>query len=84
MPMIIETAVAMLACARLGIVHSVVFGGFAAKELSSRILDCKPKCIISSSCGLMPHKIVEYPNMIREAKKIVNDEKMLTIYVNRK
>lgn len=70
MPMIIETAVAMLACARIGIIHSVVFGGFSAKELASRIMDCKPKVIISSTCGLEPHKVVKYPDMIRSAIKM--------------
>ncbi len=82
--MIIETAIVILSCARLGIVHSVVFGGFAAQELSSRIKDCNPKCIISASCGLEPHKIIKYPKMIREAKQLVNQPEMLTIYVNRK
>jgi propionyl-CoA synthetase len=51
MPMIPEAAMAMLACARLGAVHSVVFGGFAAKELASRIDDCQPKLIMAASCG---------------------------------
>jgi propionyl-CoA synthetase len=52
MPMVPEAVVAMLACARIGAVHSVVFGGFAAKELASRIEDAKPKLIFSASCGL--------------------------------
>lgn len=67
MPMIIETAIAMLACARLGVTHSVIFGGFSPKELASRIKDCQPKLIISASCGLEPHKIIEYPVYVREA-----------------
>lgn len=52
MPMIPEAAIAMLACARLGAVHSVVFGGFAAAEFAARIADAKPKAIVSASCGL--------------------------------
>jgi propionyl-CoA synthetase len=52
MPMIAEAAMAMLACARIGAVHSVVFGGFAAKELATRINDAKPKVIVSASCGI--------------------------------
>ena len=51
MPMVPEAALAMLACARIGAVHSVVFGGFAAKELATRIDDAKPKVILSASCG---------------------------------
>ena len=50
----------MLGCARLGIVHSVVFGGFAAKELSSRIVDSGCKLIIGASCGIEPHKRIDY------------------------
>ena len=82
--MIIETAVSMLACARIGVIHSVVFGGFSSKELSNRIKDCKPKAIISASCGIEPHKIINYPEMIRESKKIIKNENLLTIYYNRK
>ncbi|HUE10259.1 MAG TPA: AMP-binding protein, partial [Steroidobacteraceae bacterium] len=54
MPMVPEAVVAMLACARIGAVHSVVFGGFAAKELATRIEDARPKLIFSASCGLEP------------------------------
>src|SRR6202790_5898751 len=57
MPMVAEAVVAMLACARIGAVHSVVFGGFAAKELATRIEDAKPKLIFSASCGLEPGRI---------------------------
>ena len=57
MPMVPEAVVAMLACARIGAVHSVVFGGFAAKELATRIEDAKPKLIFSASCGLEPGRI---------------------------
>ena len=58
MPMVPEAVTAMLACARLGAVHSVVFGGFAAHELASRIEDAKPKVIVSASCGLEPGRLV--------------------------
>ena len=64
MPMVPEAVMAMLACARLGAVHSVVFGGFAAKELSSRIDDCAPKLILTASCGIEPTRIVEYKPLI--------------------
>jgi len=58
MPMVAEAAIAMLACARIGAVHSVVFGGFASHELATRIDDAKPKLIISASCGLEPGRVV--------------------------
>jgi propionyl-CoA synthetase len=67
MPMIPQTLMAMLACARIGAVHSVVFGGFAAKELATRIKDSKPKVIISASCGIEPNRIVEYKPLLDEA-----------------
>jgi propionyl-CoA synthetase len=60
MPMVPEAAFTMLACARLGAIHSMVFGGFAAPELSARINDAKPKVIVASSCGLEPGRVVEY------------------------
>ena len=64
MPMVAEAAFAMLACARLGAIHSVVFGGFAAKELATRIDDCAPKAIIAASCGLEPGRIVAYKPLL--------------------
>ena len=67
MPMVPETVVAMLACARIGAVHSVVFGGFAANELSKRISDAKPRVIVSASCGIEPGKTVPYKPMLDEA-----------------
>ena len=60
MPMVPEAAFAMLACARLGVVHSVVFGGFAAKELATRIDDAQPKLIITASCGIEPGRVIAY------------------------
>jgi propionyl-CoA synthetase len=67
MPMVPEALVAMLACARLGAVHSVVFGGFAPAELAARIDDAKPKVIVSASCGLEPTRVVEYKPMLDES-----------------
>jgi len=67
MPMVPEAAIAMLACARLGAVHSVVFGGFAANELATRIDDAGPKVIVSASCGLEPGRIVEYKPLLDAA-----------------
>lgn len=67
MPMIPEAAMAMLACARIGAVHSVVFGGFAAKELATRIDDAKPKVIVSASCGIEVTRIVSYKPLLDEA-----------------
>jgi len=67
MPMIPEAVIAMLACGRIGAVHSVVFGGFAANELASRIDDSKAKLIVSASCGYEPGKIVEYKPLLNKA-----------------
>ena len=64
MPMIPEAVVAMLACARIGAVHSVVFGGFAAKELATRIDDAEPKVVLTASCGIEPGRIVEYKPLL--------------------
>ncbi|NNL74301.1 MAG: propionyl-CoA synthetase [Silicimonas sp.] len=67
MPMIPEALVAMLACARLGAIHSVVFGGFAASELAVRIDDAQPKAILAASCGVEPGRVVEYKPLIDAA-----------------
>jgi propionyl-CoA synthetase len=67
MPMIPETVVGMLACARLGAIHSVVFGGFAARELATRIDDAKPKIILSASCGIEGSKVIPYKPLLDEA-----------------
>ena len=64
MPMVPEALVAMLACARIGAVHSVVFGGFAAAELAVRIDDCQPKAIIAASCGIEPNRVVHYKPLL--------------------
>lgn len=67
MPMVPEAVVAALACARLGAIHSIVFGGFAANELAVRIDDCTPKVIVSASCGIEPARIVPYKPLLDEA-----------------
>ncbi len=70
MPMIPEAVVAMLACARLGAVHSVVFGGFAAAELAARIDDALPKVVVAASCGIEPTRIVAYQPLLDQALEI--------------
>jgi propionyl-CoA synthetase len=67
MPMVPEAAIGMLACARIGAIHSVVFGGFAPRELATRIDDAKPKLIMSASCGIEPGRIVHYKPLLDEA-----------------
>jgi propionyl-CoA synthetase len=67
MPMVPEAVVAMLACARLGAIHSVVFGGFASRELAVRIDDARPKVIVSASCGIEPGRLVAYKPLLDEA-----------------
>ena len=67
MPMIPEAVIAMLACGRIGAIHSVVFGGFAANELASRIDDSKAKIILSASCGYEPGKTIEYKPLLKKA-----------------
>ena len=69
MPMIPEAVIAMLACARIGAIHSVVFGGFAAHELATRIDDAKPRVIISASCGIEISKLIKYKPLLDEAIK---------------
>jgi len=64
MPMIPEALFATWACARIGAIHSIVFGGFAAKELASRIVDCTPRAIVTASCGLEPNKKVNYVEIL--------------------
>ena len=73
LPMVPEAVMAMLACARLGAVHSVVFGGFAPKELAARISDAEPKVVLTASCGVEPSRVVEYVPIVREALELVHD-----------
>jgi propionyl-CoA synthetase len=70
MPMIPEAVEAMLACARLGAVHSVVFGGFASKELAVRIDDAEPKAVLTAQCGVEPTRLVHYAPLLQGALKL--------------
>ncbi len=83
MPMVPEAAFAMLACARLGAAHSVVFGGFAAAELATRIDDCSPKCIISASCGIEPGRVIAYKPLLDGAIELASNKPDSTIILQR-
>ena len=83
MPMIPEAAVAMLACARIGAVHSVVFGGFAANELAVRIEDAKPKLIVSASCGIEVKKVIPYKPLLDVAIEMSNSKPKHCIILQR-
>lgn len=83
LPMIPEAAIAMQACARIGAVHSVVFGGFASKELASRIDDCEPKLVISASCGIEPSGFVPYKPLLDEALTLSAHQVQATIIYQR-
>jgi propionyl-CoA synthetase len=83
MPMVPEAVIGMLACARLGAVHSVVFGGFAAKELASRIDDAAPKVILSASCGFEPGKTIAYKPLLDEAIELACEKPQATIILQR-
>src|SRR6516165_2976248 len=74
MPMVPEAAIAMLACARLGAIHSVVFGGFAANELAARIDDAKPKVVVSASCGVERNRIIPYKPLLDVALRIARHQ----------
>ena len=67
MPMIPETVIAMLGCARIGAIHSVVFGGFASGELASRIDDAKPKLVVTASCGIEVGRVIAYMPLLEGA-----------------
>ncbi len=83
MPMIPEALEAMLACARLGAIHSVVFGGFAANELAVRIDDAKPKAIIAASCGLEPGRVVHYKPLLDGAIDLADHKPDFTVIFQR-
>jgi propionyl-CoA synthetase len=83
MPMIPEAVVAMLACARIGAIHSVVFGGFAANELAKRIADAKPKVIVSASCGIEPGRVIAYKPMLDEAIELSTSKPEACVIVQR-
>ena len=83
MPMIPQAAIAMLACARIGAIHSVVFGGFAAKELATRVVDASPKLVISASCGIEGKKVIPYLPLLDEALEIAGVPDLPRILVSR-
>ena len=83
MPMVPEAAVAMLACARIGAVHCVVFGGFAANELATRIDDCTPKVIISASCGIEVNRVIDYKPLLDEAIRLASHKPEKSIVLQR-
>ncbi len=83
MPMIPEAVIAMLACARLGAVHSVVFGGFAAHELATRIDDAKPVAIVAATCGIEPGRVVRYEPLLRQALSIAKHAPRVAIVKER-
>ncbi|GAA2804726.1 propionyl-CoA synthetase [Kribbella solani] len=83
LPMVPEAVVAMLACARLGAIHSVVFGGFAPRELAARIDDATPKVIVAASCGIEPARVVEYKPIIDEALRLARHQPVHTVILQR-
>ena len=83
MPMVPEAVIAMLACARIGAIHSVVFGGFAADELATRINDARPKMIVSASCGIEINRVVPYKPMLDKAIEIATQKPERCIILQR-
>ena len=83
MPMVPEATIAMLACARIGAIHSVVFGGFAASELATRIDDATPKIILAASCGIEPGRIVEYKPLLDQAIELSQHKPTNTLILQR-
>jgi propionyl-CoA synthetase len=83
MPMVPEAVIAMLACSRIGAVHSVVFGGFAADELAIRIDDCQPSVVLSASCGVEPARIVEYKPLLDRALEIATHSPKTVVILQR-
>jgi propionyl-CoA synthetase len=83
MPMVPEAAIAMLACARIGAIHSVVFGGFAANELATRIDDAQPKAIVSASCGIEPGRVVAYKPLLDKAIELARHKPSTCIVLQR-
>ena len=83
MPMVPEAAVAMLACARIGAVHSVVFGGFAANELAIRVDDAGPVLVVTASCGIEPNRVVEYMPLLNGALEIATHKVAKVVVLQR-
>jgi propionyl-CoA synthetase len=84
MPMVPEAAIAMLGCARIGAVHSVVFGGFAPHELSTRIDDCQPKAIVTATCGIEPGRVIQYMPMVEGAIELAKHKVGHVVLLQRK
>lgn len=83
MPMVPQAIIAMLACARIGAIHSVVFGGFAAKELAARIDDATPHAVISASCGIEPGRVVRYKPLLDKAIDIATHKPEFCVILQR-
>jgi propionyl-CoA synthetase len=83
MPMVPEAPIAMLACARLGAVHSVVFGGFAARELAVRINDAEPKAIVTASCGIEGQRVIPYKPLLDEAIRLADHKPGVCLVLQR-
>jgi propionyl-CoA synthetase len=83
LPMVPEAVIAMLGCARIGAVHSVVFGGFAANELAARIEDAQPKVIVSASCGIEPSRLIEYKPLLNRALELAHHQPDTCIILQR-
>ncbi|MBB3066841.1 propionyl-CoA synthetase [Limibacillus halophilus] len=83
MPMVPEAAIAMLACARLGAIHSVVFGGFASNELATRINDAKPKAIVTASCGIEPGRVIAYKPLLDGAIDLADHKPSFCVILQR-
>ncbi|MDX6327412.1 MAG: propionyl-CoA synthetase, partial [Nocardioidaceae bacterium] len=83
MPMIPEAVVAMLGCARIGAVHSVVFGGFAAQELAARIDDARPAVVVAASCGIEPSRVVEYKPLVDRALELAEHQPVACVVKQR-
>jgi len=83
MPMVPEALMAMLACARIGAIHSVVFGGFAAPELATRIDDCKPAAVLSASCGIEPGRVVHYKPLLDAAIELAKHKPRSVLMLQR-
>ncbi|KAI7885967.1 uncharacterized protein EV154DRAFT_521656 [Mucor mucedo] len=83
MPMVPEAVFAFLACARLGVVHSAVFGGFAPKELAKRIDACKPKVVLTASCGIEPKRVIPYKPLLEEALRLANHHVPIRLLLQR-
>jgi propionyl-CoA synthetase len=83
MPMVPEAVIAMLACARLGAIHSVVFGGFASNELAVRIDDAEPRVIVSATCGVEPNRVVPYKPLLDDAIDLARHKPQCCVILHR-